>query len=109
MEVLKTKLTQVSTIALSILMFNFSIYLAEIDAMQRFRPNQQLVDYLVSLADIHGLEEDQTQTIEVDLFLHLKNDNSISSPYYMIRKQRMDTSSIPIYHPQEAVTPPPEV
>jgi hypothetical protein len=109
MQYLKNKLVQFSTFLLGVMMFNFSIYLAEIDAMQRLKPNKQLVEYILTLADdLQDIEEDPVPVIEVDLFFQHGKEKSMGLPFWLVRKSRFYHSCELIYEPQETVTPPPE-
>jgi hypothetical protein len=97
------------SLVMGIVMFNFSIYLAEIDVMQKLKPSKQLIELLISFGENPDLEEEQVgNTLELDLFFHHKSDRASSLPYYMLGGMCMHELSPFVSHPRETVTPPPE-
>lgn len=99
----------VLSLMLAVLVFNTSICLAEIDAMKRLKPNKQLVEYLINIAGLQDTEEDPVPVIEIDLFYNQGHSNQLNSPYNLLEKGRFHEHFGLVYHPQETVTPPPEV
>lgn len=91
-------------------MINFSVYLAEVDVVQQFRPSQSLVQFLVNMMIQNPAEEEShTATdLKIDLFFAYTVQDNLLASFFLIHNKHYDDSSFFASLSQDTMTPPPE-